>query len=179
MRFRKPMTAAEAMAQLQSDPEWVRQHEEREAKWKAKGERLRAEEAPLIVELAQAGYAVKSVWDLVNARWNYPDAIPVLVKHLGLAYDPRIHEGIIRALTVPEARGEPAHVLLHELVYGEYASGADIRWVLANALTVAADATMTEELRGLVQDPRFEDVRQRLTVAFKRSIRRRPKRGKT
>ncbi len=45
-------TAAEHMAQLYSDPEWVQRHEEREAAHKARGERIQkeidSEDVPLI-----------------------------------------------------------------------------------------------------------------------------------
>ncbi len=173
---RKSVTAKELMDRLHSDPEWVRQNAEREAKFRAELARLDADEAPLVAELVQAGYDITSVYDLVNARWSYPEAIGILVKHLGRAYDPKIHEGIIRALTVKEARGMPARVLLDELVNGGYAKGANMRWVLANALTVTADATLTKDLRVLMEDDEFDDVRRELTKACKWSAGRRQKR---
>jgi|GEM_PF-4703913 len=43
---RKPTTASELMARLQSDPEWVRRNAEREAKHRAKVEQIQKEIEP-------------------------------------------------------------------------------------------------------------------------------------
>lgn len=93
------------MAILHSDPEWVRQHEERQAKRREFEAMLAADQRPILADLAQAGYRLSSVYDLVNTSTSYPSAIPVLLKHLGRPYHPRIVSGIVRALTVREARG--------------------------------------------------------------------------
>ena len=55
--------------------------------------------------LQQAGVEVNSVFDLVNARRAYPQAIPSLLKCLAEINEPVIKEGVVRALTVKEARG--------------------------------------------------------------------------
>ena len=111
----KRMTAEDLMAKLQIDPEFVRKNEERDAARLALEERLTAEEKPLLADLADSGIQVRSVYDLVNARWSYPSAIPVLIKHLRFPYDHRIREGIARALTVKESRGNSAREILEQL----------------------------------------------------------------
>jgi len=98
-------TAAELMARLQADPDWVRRNAEREAKESARvAQRLKEiepEEAPILVELANVGVKVRSnlahqlglepdptpvrsISDLVNTRDSYPEAITILAKHLDL-----------------------------------------------------------------------------------------------
>jgi hypothetical protein len=168
MKFKptKSMSAAELMAQLQSDPEFVRKNEERETQRRAVEAELGAEERPILAELAKAGVRVASVWELVNAKSSYAAAIPVLTKHLRLPYHPKIREGIARALTVKEAQGVAGRVILDELKRGAENS-REVRWALANALTQAADVSMAEEIKVLVADARYEDVREILTLALR------------
>ncbi|MBI3837754.1 MAG: hypothetical protein HY288_07450 [Planctomycetia bacterium] len=170
-KFNRPMTAAEAMAILKSDPDWVRQNEERETRHKADVPRLQAElepeQSPLIADLAAAGVRVSSVWDLVNTRMSYPAAIPVLTKYLGLARHPVLRQGIARALTVPEARGIAGPKLLEELLATKDPPGSEARWAMANALAVVADKGIIDEIRSLVADARYDDVHERLITALK------------
>ncbi len=118
---------------------------------------FRRQELPLLVELSDAGYEVDSVWDLVNRKSSYTGAIPVLTRHLTQAYHPKIREGIIRAMTVPEARGAAAKVLLDQLKACE-TSDKQVRFALANALTVVADETMAQDIHALRADPRYRDI---------------------
>lgn len=191
---RKNETASELMARLRADPEWVRDFDEREASREAIEAQLDAWEKPLVDELAEAGVRVlpslaqrlksgnmnsqdraapRSVWDLVNSKESYPAAVPVLVQHLRHPYHPVIRDGIVRALTVPEARGAVARVLLETLKREEKTEQADnmprgdVRWALANALVVVGDESMVEEIKELVADPRYADIQARLKDALK------------
>jgi len=160
------------MSRLQNDAEWVRENAKREAEHKAAVERrheeLRPEQAPLLVELAAVGIEVDSVWDLVNAKWSYPAAIPILSAYLPQVRHPLLREGIVRALTVPEARGVAGHVILGELQRPYDQSSHAVRWVLANALTMVADETMAKAIKGLIADNDYADVRERLTTALRK-----------
>jgi hypothetical protein len=113
------MSAAELMRRLHSDPDWVRENAEREAQHKAAvqqgREEMKPEQTPLLADLAAAGVKVDSVWDLVNAKWPYAAAIPVLAAHLQCVRHAILREGIGRALTAPEARGPAARAMLSEL----------------------------------------------------------------
>jgi hypothetical protein len=161
----KSMSAAELMSRLKSDPDWVRQNEERESKRRSAEEKFRVEEEPILSDLSEVGYRVNSVWDLVNSSSSYPKAIPVLLKHLHRSYHPRIREGIARALAVREARGIAAEEILDELKHvGEEAPG--LRWALANALTVVADAKMAGKIEALAKDARYKDVGEPLKLAL-------------
>jgi hypothetical protein len=161
------------MNRLESDPEWVRQNAERESRYKAAVEQrrqeLRPEETPLLVELAAFGIKVDSVWDLVNAKWSYPAAIPVLCAYLHSARHLVLREGIARALAVPEARGVAGHIILAELQRPHDESPRAVRWALANALTVVADESMADSIEGLIADDHYADVRERLKTALRKS----------
>ncbi len=191
------MTAAEGMAILQSDPEWVRRHEEYEAAQKARvaqrNEEIEPEDAPLMADLVAARVkvcpshvtlllepgtspdpaSVRSLSDLVNTPDNYPEAIPILYKHLRTAKHPDMVEWIARALTVKEACGPQAREILEKLQRLDFLEStpavprSDARWALANALTVVGDAGMVDEIKALIADPRHADIQARLKDALK------------
>src|SRR3546814_6757904 len=101
--------------------------------------------APLLSELRGLGFEAGSLWDLVNAPNNYLAAIPVLSKHLSYSYHPRNIEGIVRALTTPEARGIAGERLL--VLFKSECIEDDLRWVVGNAL---AEVATEQELPGIV-----------------------------
>ncbi|MEH3101100.1 HEAT repeat domain-containing protein [Sphingomonas adhaesiva] len=168
MARQKSIGASDLMAELQSDPEWVEQERQRREKHKASVDRLQQEMAPekgpLMADLAEAGFHIESVWDFVNTSDSYPEAIPVLLKHLPLMTHPVLRQGIGRALAVAEAQGLAGPALLAEL---RREHDAETRWVFANTLTIVADRKDAEQLRAMLDDPRYEDVRERLHQALK------------
>lgn len=171
MNSTKSISAAELIARLQKDPEWVQKDAEREIKRKAKEAELRADEAPLIIDLDAVGIKVVSVWDLVNSSANYADAIPVLYTHLSRAYRAETKEGIARALTVVNARGSAARFILCELQSSlEKNTPHSVRWALANALTVVADSSMVKEIKTMISDNNFKDIHERLKVALRTAL---------
>jgi hypothetical protein len=157
-------TAQEWQEVLLSCPEWVAQDAAREAKRQAAEAQFRIEEGSIIVDLAKAGFTVGSVWDLVNTGASYPAAIPVLLEHLKRQYHNRIRNGIIRALTVREARMIANQDILYEL---QREQDLENRWALANALTVVADQHDIPAIMHLLADPAYADVHERLTAALK------------
>lgn len=99
----KPMTAAELMAKLAADPEFVAARERQDAEIAAREAELRIAEAPLAEALRAVGLQVESAWDLVNTAEPYPEALPILIEHLRRPYPDAVREGIARALGVPDA----------------------------------------------------------------------------
>ncbi|MGY3445011.1 hypothetical protein [Bradyrhizobium sp. USDA 4473] len=172
MKSKPPKSAAELMSRLQNDPEWVRDTAKREAEHRAaieqRREEIRPEQTPILAELGSIGIKVDSIWDLVNAKWSYPAAIPVLSKYLQQVHHPLLREGIARALTVPEARGSAGHVILAELQRPYDQSTHAERWVLANALTVVADEAMAGTIESLIANDDYADVRERLITALRK-----------
>ena len=152
-----PMTAGELMAELESDPQWVAERDKREQESRERGDRLRREQKPLLKDLAQVGYELESVWDLVNTPTGYPTAVPVLIEHLQRSYHRRIREGIVRALTVPFAR-DAVPVLLQVFRSAE----PDLRWVIGNALSIAATAEDCPAILPLIADKAYGESRDML-----------------
>ena len=193
------ITAAEHMAQLHADPEWVRQEAEREAAHKASVARMQkemeSEYAPVMAELVAAGVRfrpgrlaqwksggtitssdpipVRSLSDLVNTKSSYPEAIPILYKHLRTARHPVVVSSIARALTVKEARGPQAREILEKLQRLDFLEKtpevphSQARWTLANALVVVGDGSMVDEIKALIADPRYAEIQACLKEALK------------
>ena len=112
--MKKNMTAAEFMEILEKDEEYQKRSKEYENRMNEFKKELDINEEPIVLELREKGYNLKSVWDLVNTKSNYSKALPVLVAHLALEYHPRIKEGIARALGVSEAKPLAWKLLIEE-----------------------------------------------------------------
>jgi hypothetical protein len=116
---------------------------------------------------AEANLHINSVFDLVNSKARYQDAIPALIKCFGMVSDNWIKEGIVRALTVKEARGKADKALVSEFrslpAEQQYFS---LKWAIGNALSVVATDAVFDELVELVRDKRHGRAREMLAVAL-------------
>jgi len=136
------------MRELEADPEWVAKRDERERRRQERSRFYAADEAELVAELRDLGYAVESVWDLVNNDPHpilervfvgpYQSAYPLLVRHLRVAHVSRTREGIIRALSVSDVDSATQSALLQEL---KNESNPELRWTLANALQASLSSS--------------------------------------
>jgi hypothetical protein len=167
-KWRRGMTSAELIAALHADPEWVRENAEREARHAASVAQLRAEmepeHAPLRRDLAGVGLPVRSLAELVNMSAPYPDAVPVLLRHLAAVRHPVLRQMLARALTVEEARGVAGGPIIQEL---KREQDSEARWAMANALTIVAAPGDANEIEALHADPAYQDVRERLGQALR------------
>ncbi|MEC9067668.1 MAG: hypothetical protein VX569_10360 [Pseudomonadota bacterium] len=166
-------TLAEIMAELHADPVWVAREEQRERERQKLAEEYDRDVAPVVADLAKRGIYVRSLGEFINTSESYPEAIPVLLEHLQRDYPLRIRESIIRSLTVREARGEGARIMLAEFRN----SGNEhhqIRWAMANAFDVIADAEMIPELEELAARERDDSVARMLEMAIKSAKKRKP-----
>ena len=102
--MRKRETLTDLMKGLEADPSWVARRQALDEERSQKVERYRAAAKPIIRDLATAGIKINDEWDLVNSRNRYDAALPVLLKHLRLAYPDVVREGMARALARPWAR---------------------------------------------------------------------------
>lgn len=163
------MTADELLNELESDPQWVAKRDARE-RWRlARAERIGREEESLVREIGEAGLGIDSVWDLVNTREPYPEAVPVLLRHLKKDdYHPAIREGIARALTV---RGYPE---ILPAMLDSFRKDPDPivngpKWAKGNAIEVLFDDRYVEEIARLAQDPSHGEARDMLVYALAKS----------
>jgi hypothetical protein len=82
------MTAAEGLAELEKDPEYVRMVEDKWREHDAKVARNRIDSASLRAELAHAGFDIEWIGDLYRGGYDYRPAIPNLAQ---VAWAPRQH----------------------------------------------------------------------------------------
>ncbi len=143
MARRKAITAEELARQLESDPERVAKRDARAARLAELETTLAADEASILADLSAVGVTVSSVYDLVGTRVAPPEALPVLLRHLGVDHHERIREGLIRSLGVPGARE-----LASGTLRAEYAKERDpgLRIAIANALAGMGDPEEFERL---------------------------------
>lgn len=127
----------------------------------------------LLASLAVAGIQVQDVWDLVNSKAAYPAGIPILLDWLEhfderITKDPRdlFREGLVRALTVAEARPIAAPVLLRE--FKKAKSSPSLCWAIGNALSVVATQDYLDDLLDLVQDKDYGTGRREIVSSLGR-----------
>lgn len=165
MRRKRPTTAAQLLSELEADPEFMRRQAQDDAENERRSLELARAEAPLLADLARAGRAVVSVWDLVNTREPYPEAIGVLLDHLERSYPEPVRDGIARALAVREARfawGRLVHLFRRE-------KNGQVKDGLAVAISAMADAEVIDDVIDLATDQRQGPARVLLLRALGRS----------
>ncbi|WP_316812827.1 HEAT repeat domain-containing protein [Pedobacter heparinus] len=119
----------------------------------------------LLGELKKQGIFIKSVWDLVNTKKAYPDAIDILIKHLRKKYHDKNMEGIVRALTVKEAKGKAANVL-KELYDNTSKDKSNLRWVIGNAIATVMSVDDVDWVFSTVIDKSNGSSRAQLVLAL-------------
>ncbi len=127
----------------------------------------------IVDALRGRGFKLSSIYDLVNSKQAYPEAIPVLVMHLSEVEDLAVKEGLVRALTVKEARGLAGPALVREFEKLPY-EGAEIdrvqmlKWAIGNALSVVASDSEFSDVVELLRDRRHGKAREMLAIALGR-----------
>lgn len=118
--------------------------------------------------LQQVGLNVSSVYDLVNSKESYPQAIPVLLDFLPKVKDLRVKEGIVRALTVKKARGTgAAEMLITEFSkIDDSPNSLPLKWAIGNALSVIADDEVFEKIVDLVYNKKHGKAREMLVSSL-------------
>jgi HEAT repeat protein len=133
---------------------------------------LSAEEQGLVTDLRAVDVVVGDVWDLVNTRGRYPAAVGVLMSWLerldatpASAERERFREGLIRALTVRDARPAAAPLMIYQF---RTTTTEPIRWAAGNAIGETADAQVFAEVVDLVRRRSFGVARQMPVYALPR-----------
>jgi HEAT repeat protein len=162
----KPITAAELMDQLRQDSTFLVREQERERRLERLRKEARLAAAPVLEELAKAGFVLETVADLYNKKVNYKGAIPILLRWLPRVENVAVKESIVRALSVPWAKSLAAPALIEEFRWAQDPSGSGIKWAIANALSVVADDGVIHEMIDLIQDRQHGRARQMLAVAL-------------
>jgi hypothetical protein len=163
-----PVTAAELTARLQADPEFVAKQKERELALAERVGRHREEQAPIVLELREAGIQILFLPDLIKRSVPYPTAIPILLKHLVLPYSDVTRETLARILAVPDARHAwPILAAEYRKIPNSVRLGA--KGGLAVALAATATDKVMDELIVLAKDQSQGESRVLLLRALRKS----------
>lgn len=150
------IAAAELRRQLAADPAYqarIAKQEAERARW---AKMWREASAPIFSDLNSINVNVNSVWDLVKTPMPYPEALPILLKHLKHGgYPDRVMAGLARAIA-----DKPAVAFWSDLLrlYRE-ASGPEEREGLAVALAASATRNQVGDLISLVSDNDLDESR--------------------
>jgi hypothetical protein len=122
--------------------------------------------APVLDELARAGFQVEDIYDLPNSGHSYHAAIPILLKWLPQVEYPVAKESIVRALSVRAAKSTAAPQLVAEFRQAPPETELGLKWAIGNALSVVADDSVFDDVVDLVQDKRHGRGREMLALAL-------------
>lgn len=167
IKRRGPITAAELMAKLQSDPAYLKRQREQERIREERAAVWQASEAPLLAALRGVGIDIDTVWGLVSSTAPYDRAIPILFEHLQKSYPDKVREGIARALAVPQANvGWP--LLVAQFKREVSTPSNAVKNGLAVAIAAAAREQNIEDLIRLIKEGEHDDSRLLLLLGLKR-----------
>jgi len=114
------------------------------------------------------GLSINSVFDLVNSKTAYPKAIPILLECLPQTSEKWIKEGIVRALSVKEARGRADSALVREFkaISPDDKEHQSLKWAIGNALSIVGTNSVADDLFEIVQDLSHRKAREMVVVAL-------------
>lgn len=161
----RPKAAAELMAELQRDPEFLARQKRQEDERGRNLESYQTAARDVVADLAAAGFEVEAIGDLRRLGTPYPQAVPVLLRWLPCVHDPAVKEDIVRTLSVPWAE-DAAPLLLFEFERAEDATGTGLRWAIGNALEVVANDEIADGMIKLATDRRYGKAREMVVVGL-------------
>jgi len=165
MSSNEKKSAAELIARLQADPTHRAELRRRQAAQEARISVNRDAAAPIMRELAVAGFAVDSFAELRRAS-SYISAIAILLKWLPITSNIDIKEDIVRCLSVPDAKPIAAPALIGEFKRASGVTPSGLRWTIGNALEVVADDAVADELLEIALNPGYGAAREMVVVAL-------------
>lgn len=161
-----PKNAAELMAELNADPEYVARMRQRDRQQAENVDNYRRAAEPMLRELAASGFEVQSLGDLRYSGAEYPAAIPILVRWLPKVKNAQVKEDLVRTLSVPWAAPEAVPALILEFQRSDGLQWDGLRWAIANGLAVTADDAVFDQLVALVTDRKYGKEREMLALAL-------------
>jgi len=162
---RTRITAGELIAQREKDPIYLARVQETEKQRRIAVEENFKELAPLLTELAVAGYKVRHPQELVRL-FPRKEVIPILLKWLPKLTRPDAKESVVRALSVPWAKPIAAIPLIAEFRNAPDSMNTGLKWAIGNALEIVANDDVFNDIVELVRDKRHGKAREMLAVAL-------------
>lgn len=158
---RNEVTAAELLARLESDPQYITMRQIEDEKAKQLAELHAKAEQPIVAELQKHGHQVDSLAQLVTQPLPAPSA-QVLLDWIPRIESPRLLEEIVRglALSVEPFDATPLTVLFDQT------DEAALRWAIADTLTARTATRVGSWILERVRDRSLGRSREMLVVAL-------------
>jgi HEAT repeat protein len=131
--------------------------------------RIRKKEDEFVtIELRKIGYKISSLYDLVNHKQTNFEYIPTLLKILksDKVSDDIIKDGIVRALTVKQAKGKVEEFLLNEYQNLNDKQKASLGWTIGNLIEFLYSDKYFDQIMGIVKNKKFGMSRQMFVLAL-------------
>lgn len=158
-------STAEIVREIESKPEYQKGRQDRLLSDERERLARREAERPVLEDLLRVGVKVETVWDLVNSRAPYPQAVPVLAKHLSDPSPIKNREALVRSLTVKEAKGvadDSLIELLTTLGPAKTYEENQLFWLIGHALVFAASPRSLPRIASFAKDDRYASAREGL-----------------
>lgn len=118
------------------------------------------------LELEKVGVNIDDIYDLVNTKMQYPNAIPVLINLLREGIETAsIKEGIIRALAVKQAIGKATPILMDEYMRTSK-DNMSLRWAIGNTIYTTITKDDIDSILPIVSDKSNGISRQMFVTAL-------------
>jgi hypothetical protein len=162
---RNPKTAAELLAELNNDPEYLKLRAEKRQEHSERFGEVEQQIASVVQDLRARGYKVDGLDQLWTSKTEYKEAVPVLVDWLRKLQSPRAKEAIVRALSVPWAK-EADKALIKEFEEAPITEESGLKWAIGNALSVIVNEGMAADIIRLSLEPKHGSARQMIVLAL-------------
>ncbi len=164
---RRP-TAEELQRKLRADPNYFARRRAEQIEGERLAREYREHAAPIVTELAAAGFQVRRIIELGRDGRDYRAVVPILLRWLPRVEHRKVLSDIVRALTDPAAAPEATQPLIEKFDGMGSVENDGIKWDIANAISEIADDAAFEAIAALIQDPAHGIARQQLVTALTR-----------
>lgn len=163
---RFPIKVEDALTELESDPGYRERLQEIERRKAANISAYQQAAAPLLADLAKAGFRAMNMQELRARPADHRKAVPILVRWLPeISHEP-LKQDVVRTLAALGGGTDVASALVDEFVAAEDHSNTGLRWVIGDALHELADDRLFDRLVELIDNERYGKAREMLVVAL-------------
>ena len=167
MTKRQEMSAAQFMAELDSDPESVARRRVLEDSVAKRSQQMALVLQPVLADLSDAGYESANLNDLVERYAPLPqDVAKILRRWLSQISEPTVKEQIVRSLAASAERF-PGTELVATF---ETATAESLRWAIANTMAESRPSGLERWLAGALSNEHYGKAREMLLVAAARLL---------
>lgn len=162
MKKKKRISAAELMAQLQQDPEFLALQEIKQMERTRQEAEFKELERPILEELQRIGVVVSSLSELPSRYAPISaEVVQILLRWIPVVTDEKIQEWLVRVLASTKVPFDGAPLI--DLF--EKTKSDNLRWVIANTLSLTHPTGVTEWVLKAAINPSLGKSREMLALA--------------